>query len=298
MLPGKKIRVWLPGERAREDRNENNNSDIDDVSVASGLSLIISPILGRKQKGPTYDVLPPLILDAQLVTTKTDCQRLVLIRFFRMQDVARVRMRMGEVVNEEEFYDMITPLPSSHRNFSAGDEEYLDDDDDGGGGNGENVDPLEETLRSLHNLQEAAALVQQIKSLGGSGFAIDLPQPMREGDTESVSSRTSAMNYLKSFGDAITSPIRLLGSFNEGKALSSSLSYPTVMELMTAHLMTHYTHSPSVGTSSKSALQAAKRKSKGLFPALSKKDVPFVKSTWMFLKDCIEELDRRFLAYR
>lgn len=298
MLPGKKIRVWRPGERAREDsRNENNNSDNDDVSVASGLSLIIAPILGRKQKGPTYDVLPPLILDAQLVTSKTDCQRLVLIRFFRMQDVARVRMRMGEVVNEEEFYDMITPLPSSPRKYSAGDEEYVDDDDEAGD-NGGHVDPLEETLRSLNNLQEAAALVQQIKSLGGSGFAIDLPQPMRDGDNESVSSRTSAISYLKSFGDAITSPIRLLGSINEGKPLSSSVSYPTVMELMTAHLMTHYTHSPSVGTSSKSALQAAKRKSKGLFPALSKKDVPFVKSTWMFLKDCIEELDRRCLAYR
>ncbi len=291
----------MPGEREREN-NENYNSECnnDDVSIASGLSSILSPILGKK-KGPTFDFLPPYILDAQLVTTKTEkeCQRLILLRIFRMQDIARVRLRMGEEENEEEF-EVIAPLSSLPRSLTTG-------EDVGGpkgaavSGGGEisegEVDYLLESLQSLKSLQEAAALVQKIKSLGGSGFAIDLPQPMREGDNESGSHSTTTKSYLKSFGDAITSPIRYFGGNNEETSLST-LPYPTVMELMTLYLMNNYTHSPSVGISSKSALESAKRKSKGLFPALSKEDEPYVKSSWMLLRDCIEELDRRCLVYR
>ena len=287
----------MPGEREREN-NENCNSECnnDDVSIASGLSSILSPILG-KQKGPTFDVLPPYILDAQLVTTKTEkeCQRLILFRFFRMQDVARVRLRMGEEENEEEF-EVIAPLSSPPSRATGEDVDGPKGADISGEGenNEGKVDYLLESLQGLESLQEAASLVQNIKSLGGSGFAIDLPQPMREGDNASGSQST--MSYLKSFGDAITSPIRFFGGNNQ--EISSSLPYPTVMELMTLHLMNNYTHSPSVGISSKSVLESAKRKSKGLFPALSKEDGPYVKSSWMLLRYCIEELDRRCLAYR
>jgi hypothetical protein len=282
----------MPGEGGKENGEENSSESIsDDVSVASGLTSILSPILGMRQKGPTFDVLPPYILDAQLVTTKAckECQRLVLIRIFRMQDVARARSRMGEVDIKEEL-DVIAPLSSP----SVG--EIVDgvDASDGEGKNKRIADHRLECLQSLKSLQEAASLVQQIKALGGSGFAID--HPMREGDDE-IRHTNSTKRYLKSFGDAIASPIRYFGGIVEEKQSSSS-SYPTVMELMSAHLMKNYTHSPSVGVSSKSALDAAMRKSKGLFPALSKEDEPYLKSSWMLLSDCIEELDRRCLAYR
>lgn len=264
----------------------------DDVSVASGLSSIFSPILGIKQKGSTVDVLPPYILDAQLVTTIAckECQRLVLIRIFRMQDIAR--LRMGEVYIKEEF-DVIAPSSSPHSLVIREDIDGYDVSGVDGKNNGI-VDHRLGCLQSLKNLQEAASLVQQIKALGGSGFAID--HPMREGD-DGIGHTTSTKSYIKSFGDAISSPIRYFCSNTEEKQSSSS-PYRTVMELMTTHLMKNYTHSPSVGVRSKSALDAAKRKSKGLFPALSKEDEPYIKSSWMLLKDCIEELDRRCLAYR
>jgi hypothetical protein len=290
----------MSGEREREN-NENCNAECkdDDVSTASGLSSFFSPILG-KQKDPTFDFLPPYILDAQLVTTKTEkeCQRLILFRIFRMQDVARVRLRIGEEENEEEF-DVIAPL-SSPRFLATGEDAVGPKGTDVSGEEEKDegkVDYLLESLQSLKSLQEAASLVQKIKSLGGTGFAIDHPQPMREGNSASGSHSSSTKSYLKSFGDAMTSPIRFFGGNNE-EISSSHLPYPTVMELMTLHLMNNYTHSPSVGISSKSLLESAKRKSKGLFPALSNEDEPYVKSSWMLLRDCIEELDRRCLAYR
>jgi hypothetical protein len=150
----------------------------DDGSVASGLSSILSAILGMKHKSPTFDVLPPYIHDAQLVTSKAckECQRLVLMRIFRMQDVARARLRMGEVDIKEEF-DVIAPLSSTS---IGGAVDVVDASDGEGGNNKRTVDRRLDSSQSLKSLQEAASLVQQIKALGGSGFAIDYPK--REGE--------------------------------------------------------------------------------------------------------------------
>jgi hypothetical protein len=114
------------------------------------------------------------------------------------------------------------------------------------------------------------------------------------GDAASVSSNIGNRNYLKSFGDVISSPIRYFA----GRHTSSLSPNTTVMELMAAELLRKHVPSPSVGTVSTSVFDAAKLKSCGVFPVLSKRDKPYVKSSWMFLRDCIEELDRRFLAYR
>lgn len=273
-----------------------NNDDA--ASVASGFSTILSPIFGTshsKQRGPTYDVLPPYILDSQLVTKKVgkECQRLVLIRIYRMQDVARVRSTLGDG-DDEEAFDLIAPLDST----CDGALHNQQHDSNGVGSKTRPADPLLESKRNLKGLQEAAALVQRIKS--GSGFAIDPPVP-GEGDAATVSSHTSTKSYFKSFGDAITSPVRYFGGSSSSVSPmkpSNSSGYSTVMDLMSNELLRKHVSSPSVGTNSKSALAAAKQKSNGIFPALSKEDKQYVKSSWMFLRDCIEELDRRCLAYR
>ena len=87
------MRAWMPGEWQRENIDEKNvdnsrdnvtaqtsprcSQNDDASSVASGISnmLSLSPILGgtprsSKRKGPKYDILPPYIVDAQLVTKK------------------------------------------------------------------------------------------------------------------------------------------------------------------------------------------------------------------------------------
>ena len=69
------------------------------------------------------------------------------------------------------------------------------------------------------------------------------------------------------------------------------------MQLMSDELMRKHVPFPSVGISG-AAMSAAKRKSHGMFPALSREDEPYVRASWMFLRDCVEELDRRRLAYR
>lgn len=236
------------------------------------------------------DVLPPYILDAQLVTKKVgkECQRLVLLRIYRMQDVTRARHGMGEGENEEEF-DAMTSLHTEREGDGI-----INRHSDKDGDNPGLSDHLLESKRSLRNLQEAAALVQRIKAVGGSGFAIDPPQPTLEDDATTVSAVTGTRSYLKSFGDVITSPIRYFGGMN----ISRSSPYTNVMELMTVELLRKHAPSPSVGTVSTSTFVAAKQKSYGVFPALSKEDEPYIKSSWIFLRDCIKELDRRFLAYR
>lgn len=322
VLPGRSVRAWLPGELesiAEQDKVTNGDTPTDasfqrigstgssgsgdDVSsIASGISslLFTSPKQrSQRMKGPKYVLLPPCLLDSQLLTKKSgkECQRLLLIRVYRIQDVAC--LNAGE---EDEILDVPVSFDSSEdtqvqpTNISQGDVEA-------------------ESEKSLQALQEAAALVQRIKAEGGEGFAIDQPPPMLgpldevDGDTASVFSHTSTKSYLRYFGDAITSPIRYFGSptpyahtpspyQGSSKSKTRQSSQATVIELMSSELLRNYRSSPSVGTSSKSAMYAAKLKSHGVFPSLSKEDSPYVRGAWMFLRECISELDQRCLTYR
>lgn len=318
-------------------------NDDDASSVASGIMVSLSPMLslspipydgkGRasysKQRSnrqePKYEFLPPYIVDAQLVTKKTgkECQRVLLLRMYRGQDVARATDMGGEYETAEEAYDVVAPLGGASGTGSL-DQALNDVDDDVDEWNSQDIegsgkaavrsaphiDPLLESKRSLSALMEASALVQRIKAVGGSGFAIHPQRDPHEGDAaSSVNSHSSTKSYLKSLGSVLTSPIRYLSSataapdagttppiHNPGSR-SVSLRQPTVAERMAHALLHKCVPSPSVGTQSKEALAAAKRKSRGIFPALSAKDAPYVKSSWMFLRDCIEELDRRCLAH-
>jgi hypothetical protein len=304
IIPGRKMRVWMPGEWEREQskveevdeehdsegqvRNTSfgSNDDSDSHSVTSMLSSIsfVSPVKLPKPKGPTFKVLPPFLVDAQLVTKKLgkECERMLLIRVYRIQDVAQQRSRSDD---QEELLDAPAPLDcSSHVDLKS---------------DGRRIDLELESKRSVSALQDAATLVQRLKAVGGEGFAIDHPQPMltplEEQDNESVSSHASTKSYLKSFGDAITSPIR----YFSGSSVAPLLSYPspvrsksnTVMRLMSNELRRKCQASPSVGAYSKSDT------SHGLYPCLAKEDAPYVQSSWIFLKVCIEELDQRCLGY-
>lgn len=293
----------------------HNSPGHDGSSVTSGISNMLSPILGGSSstpisqsklgKGRTCEILPPYILDAQLVTKRVgkECQRLILMRIYRMQDVARAQTgMMGE--EECEAFDIIAPLDTK---------EELQSREPATGGNHKQqykaslaaINPLMESKRSLQMSIEASALVQRIKAVGGFGFAIN-PQPITDGDdTASVSSFASTKSYLKSFGDAITSPIRYFGTVAEEESEeassiqpSSPTPQPTVMELMTRNILRKLIPSPSVGVGSKSELAVAKQRSHGIYPALSRDDQPYIKSSWMFLRNVIEELDQRCLAYR
>lgn len=272
--------------------HEKNEDASDDAnSTTTGFSSILSPILRSphsKQDVPSLDVLPPYILDAQIVTKKAgkECQRLILLRFYRIQDVTRVSSGLVEGESEKDF-DAVAPL-----SLFVGDEDGESDRCDDHR-TGEFIDNLLESKNSLRSLQEVASLIQRIKAVGGSGFAID-PPPMHMGDASSVTSNKGTRSYLKSFGDVISSPIR----YFSGMHTSGLTPNTTVMELMSASLLQKYVPSPSVGTASKPAFDAAKEKSYGVFPSLSKEDEPYVQSSWMFLRGCIEELDRRYLAYR
>lgn len=303
IIPGRKMRVWMPGEWEREqskiEEDEEHDSeerirntsfgshdDGDSQSVVSMLSSITfsSPAKSPKRQMPTFKVLPPYLVDAQLVTKKLgkECERVLLIRVYRIQDIAQQR---AGAEDQEELLDVPAPLDLSSTVDFMGD--------------GRRIDVELESRRSVSALQEAASLVQRLKAVGGEGFAIDQPQPMLnpldEQDNESVASHTSTKSYLKSFGDAITSPIRYLSGSNVAPLLTSPTTSgsksSTVMGLMSKELRRKCQASPSVGTYSKSD------KSHGLYPCLAKEDAPYVQSSWIFLKVCIEELDQRCLGY-
>jgi len=302
IIPGRKMRVWMPGEWEREqskveEEDEEHDSegqvrntsfgshdDSDSHSVVSILSSIsfTSPV--RPKQGPTFKVLPPYLVDAQLVTKKLgkECERVLLIRVYRIQDVAQQRSGADD---QEELLDVPAPLDcSAHVDLKS---------------DGRRIDLEFESKRSVSALQDAASLVQRLKAVGGEGFAIDQPQPMLtsldEQDNESVTSHASTKSYLKSFGDAITSPIRYLSGSSVAPLLTSpspsTSKSNTVMGLMSNELRRKCQASPSVGAYSKSD------KSHGLYPCLAKEDAPYVQSSWIFLKVCIEELDQRCLGY-
>jgi len=281
--------------------------DDDTSSVASSFSTLLSPILGtpnshsKRNQGRTCEVLPPFIIDAQLVTKKVgrECQRLLLIRVFRVQDVARAQVGSGED-EESEAFDMITPLDLDTKGEKVFGGSRKQNDS---GAKVKATNPLMESKKSLQGLIEASALVQRIKAVGGNGFAIN-PQPTGGDDEASVSSYSSTKSYLKSFTDTVTSPIRYFGGTTSSDSppiqqqqqqQSSPTTQPTVMELMTKYILRKLIPSPSVGSLE---LAKAKQKSKGVFPALSREDQQYIKSSWMFLKNVIEELDQRCLAYR
>jgi hypothetical protein len=174
-----------------------------------------------------------------------------------------------------------------------------------------------ESEQSLIALREASALVQRIKAVGGEGFVIEpkhlVLDSVVESDDTTVASHGSTKSYLKSLGDAITSPIRY---FSTSSSTTSVTAMPSphqrstrkierqlprklsVTELMSRELLRKYRSSPSVGTSSRSAFNAAKLKSLGIFPSLNTHDALYVKASWIFLRECIREFDQRCLSYR
>ena len=299
VLPGRKLRVWLPGEwerensRIREDSSEASNREGSDefqakteyelvhhddaighedgASISSGISSLFlgSPTTSRR-KGPKFASLPPYIIDAQLLTKKVgkECQRQILIRTYRIQDIRRV-----STDGEDEILDAATPMEVEQHS----------------------VGTHSECERSLNALKEAAALVQRIKAVGATGFSIEPPSSLLTDDA-TISSGSSSRSYLKSISAAVYSPITYLTS-SPPAANESSRRPPTVIELMSSELLRKAISSPSVGTTSKSTLRAAKQKSYGIYPALSKEDSPMIKASWIFLKDCIGEFDRRCLSY-
>jgi hypothetical protein len=314
LIPGRKMRVWMPGEWEREqakveeedefhflegdgDVNRHKSStnfdskdDSDSQSVVSSMLSSLSftsPIKSPKPRGPTFKVLPTYLVDAQLVTKKLgkECERMLLIRVYRIQDVAQQKL-LGASDEQEELLDVPAPL-----DWTVNLELNCD---------GRRVDLELESKRSVSALQDAASLVQRLKAVGGEGFAIDQPQPMLtpldEQDNESVSTQESTKSYLKSFGDAITSPLRYFGGSSVAPLVTSTPSplkskSNTVMGLMSNELRRKCQASPSVGAYSKP------EKNHGLYPCLSKEDAPYVQSSWIFLKGCIEELDQRYLGY-
>jgi hypothetical protein len=138
-----------------------------------------------------------------------------------------------------------------------------------------------------------------MKAVGGQGFAIHPSSSSDCDDNATVASYGSTKSYLKSFGDAITSPIRYLSSPTPTYSGKSDRHCKVpVAELMSTELLKKCISSPSVGMDSLSAYNAAKIKSHGVFPSLSREDSPYVKASWIFLRECIREFDQRCLSYR
>eukprot|EP00804_Cyclotella_cryptica_P025960 CCRYP_002777-RA/>CCRYP_002777-RA protein AED:0.01 eAED:0.01 QI:160/1/1/1/1/1/3/1231/967 len=327
ILAGRRMRTWLPGERtsmnAKRDcfvQEDENGDDLriqppihtvdtggsfenveDASSIASGITSYLFSSPKPRSKGPTYTNLPPYLVDTQLVTKKLGktCQRLLLIRVYRIQDCVGARDE-----EEEEILDIPPSLDANHANNTRINL------------SGNRIDLEAESEQSLKILTEASALVQRIKAVGGQGFVIEprhlVLDPVDGSDDATVASHGSTKSYLKSFGDAITSPIRYF-STSSSTTSATGMTLPhqrsakkieqdlrrnvSVIELMSKELLRKYRASPSVGTSSRSAFNAAKSKSFGIFPSLNNHDAPYVKASWIFLRECMQDFDQRCLSY-
>ena len=261
-----------------------------DASVISGLSSLHpfddghSSIAsaGRENSSDTVDqsrmtMLPPILVDAQLVARRRArfFDRTLLIRTFRVggcgiEGVSGWEGRSAGPVTSNTYADC---------------DSVVDEDEDGLGG----------TM-----IRETASLVQKMTAEGGdfSGFS-----PISRSPTSGTSTATEATSYVGHIGNILTSPLRLFTGSHGGsdyqervaqKDTSTSTIFPdpySVTEAVSLRLRRQYKPTSSVQRVDEYSQWTT-------YPALSDEDWPFVRSSWRFLKECLNELDNRDLAYR
>jgi len=252
-------------------------------SVSSGLTslLTFSPEghvgkrgVSRRAKA-RMRMMPPTMIDAQLCARKRsrECERVLLLRTYRV----------GGSGTDGVSWEGRGEGPVTSNTFADCDNVVEEDEDDGMSG----------TL-----IREAASLVQRMELEGEHSFPV---LPARSG---ALADPNAGQGGFSSLGNILTSPLRLISGYggdNAPRKLSSAHLGPTssggsifpstqsVTEAVSVHLQQHFHSTDSV--------EAPFRNRKGTIPSLSSGDWPFVQSAWRFLKECLNELDNRDLAF-
>jgi len=265
---GSHLRALVPGCCIGEEYFEQFRPD--ESFTYYGIGSLFSPTMSPKYKNrKRIALLPPFLIDVQLCIRRRsrDGERSLLIRSFR--------------VEEDQLVDGVVcpPIASS----------VVHDGVENCGG----------------TLRESAALFQRIRSVANIGGTIALDSLVAPPvDTIGAQDLRKNDSFAQQIGDVIASPMRIFksesGETNSGLPAGRRLkakekvSHPMLRDRNCAEkfasdkLMNSFRETPSI-LDDQEELEP--------IPALSIDDWPFVQSTWRFLKECLNELDNRDLAY-
>jgi len=266
---GSHLRAVVPGCCIPEENFHQFRSD--ESFVSYGLGSLFSPTSSPHRSRKSITMLPPFLIDVQLCIRRRsrEGERLILIRSFRMEE--------GQVVEG-------VGCPPIEKSI------VREDNEDCGG-----------TL-----VRESAALFQRIRSVASVGgtIALECNDNIIVHQEGNSSVTPPPKSTAQQFGDVIASPMRLFASepkkktsrplprgendANKRHGRPMLRSRNCAEEFTSDKLMRSFIETPSIQCEQVDVEPIA---------ALSVDDWPFVQSTWRFLKEFLNELDNRDLAY-
>lgn len=257
---GGHFRAILPGGYVIGNTFEPNEQD----KIGLGLANIFSP---QKVVYNSPTILPPFIIDAQLCTRRKsrECERVLLVRSFRME--------VDEVI-DDHFY--------STDNRNNVDIDYLDE--------------------STSNIRESAALFQRLRSMSSLGSVVGFGKSLQKGAGSEYLNKTRRKKpSVQKLENILASPFKMINNIlhddetytvidsqRDGIEWSDSSHDNISKQKVPGRLMNMSPSTPSVKDKNDDAVP---------IPALSVDDLPFVQSSWIFVKECLDELDNRDLVY-
>ena len=283
---GGHLRALLPGQWVKE----HDYVPFRDTVAQTGS---ISKLFGSPMQ-PTQVVvngmifLPPLVIDVQLCTKKKSrlAERILIVRSFSIAE--------GQILDNG---DAVCP-PKPPQPYVTIEQMQRASSSE-----------LNELRQPNNFLRESSSLFQRMRSVAtlGGNIAFDLGELLEENDAndsfESQSTgRQQESGYVRNF---LTSPLKLFSPSqkkktprrSKQKALNvrfgigeKALFDPEAAQmLVSGKLLSVFTETPSVLDEVYDVDPIA---------SLSRVDWPYVQSSWSFLRDCLNELDNRDLAYR
>lgn len=284
---GGHLRALIPGRWVKE----SDYMPFRNVSTKEQLSNVFgSPASVPVSKGDFMNGMiffPPLVIDAQLCTKKKSiyAERILLIRTYKISE--------GQILDDDAAVCPRSPPHAAMKNRKGIDTDFSKD-----------------LIRPNNILRESSSLFQRMKTVAtvGGKIGFDMGELLED---ESTIEETSAHNHEKdvsSFRKLLTSPIKFFSptkkqqtpkrNVRKNKHMALNVRFETeerplmglgaAQKLASRKLLSAFIETPSVMDKDASIDPIA---------ALSEVDWPFIQSAWLFLSDCLNELDNRNLSF-
>jgi hypothetical protein len=251
----------------------------------------VSNSMGDFMNGMVF--LPPLVIDAQLCTKKKSifAERTLLIRTYKISE--------GQILDDDAEVCPRSPPHASSRKK----------------GRLEN-DVSKDLIRPNNILRECSSLFQRMKTVAtvGGKIGFDMGELLDDEPTDEEPLVHSNVAEVSGFRKLLTSPMKFFSptsqktknqqktpkrNLRKNKQRALNVRFETedrpliglgaAQKLATKKLLSTFIETPSVMDRDTIIDPIA---------ALSERDWPFIQSAWLFLSDCLNELDNRNLSFR
>lgn len=236
--------------------------------------------------------LPPLVIDAQLCTKKKSlfAERVLIIRAYRISE--------GQVLDHDA---AVCPRSPPHAASTKRDIRESDLSTD--------------LIRPNNILRECSSLFQRMKTVAtvGGKIGFDMGELLEDDHTVEESLPLCDVTEVSGFRKLLTSPMKLFSPKSQkAKNQHTPKSNPRKNKQQALNVRFETDDGPLIGVGAAQKLASKKLLSTFIetpsvmdkdastdpIAALSEGDWPFIQSTWLFLSDCLNELDNRDLSFR